>query len=90
MSELKSRISSGPYYLIFSISYHLQDVDGRLLPVLHQHVDLPRSEHELLLAAEDVGWNGDTQRVEGTGESRRLHKQQGNLPQQPPGKTMVL
>ena len=66
-----------------------QDVDGRLLPVLHQHVDLPRGEHELLLAAEDMGRNGDTQRVEGTGQSRRLHKQQGNLPQQPPGKTMV-
>ena len=37
-----------------------------------------------------MGRNGDTQRVEGTGESRRLHKQPGNFPQQPPGKTIVL
>ena len=78
------------YWNAFLFILFWKDVDGRLLPVLHQHVDLPRGEHELLLAAEDMGRNGDTQRVEGTGQSRRLHKQQGNLPQQPPGKTMVL
>ena len=67
-----------------------QDVDGGLLPVLHQHVHLSRGQHQLLLPTENLGRDGDPRGVAGTCEGRGMHQQQGLLPQQPTGKTMVI